>query len=265
VKLSEKWTRAVRANGSILCAGLDPAEPEQGRSPSLPKGASKVDWSIRFVEKIAPFCAAVKINRNYIKDLSRDETRRLVKKIHDHGMIAIDDSKLADIGDTNDSGFYHAAAEGFDAVTYAPFPGNVAEAAKQAHAHGVGLIVLVVMSNPEFEAIKNAKFGSKKGYEYFSEQVRSADADGVVLGAPSEKNRIREEELREVRSIVGDRLVLMPGIGAQGGEAGPLLRLFGDRVIANVGRAILYAPKPEDEARKMQQLLDGLRSKADVK
>ena len=51
-----------------------------------------------------------------------------MKEINDYahslGMLTIDDSKIADIGDTNDSAVYHAAKESFDFITYAPF-GNI--------------------------------------------------------------------------------------------------------------------------------------------
>ena len=75
--------------------------------------------------------------------------KSLIDAIHSYQMIAIDDSKLADIGETNDAGLYHASIEGYDFVTYAPFPANVAQASKQAIDRGIGLITLVLMSNPE--------------------------------------------------------------------------------------------------------------------
>ncbi|MBI4148123.1 orotidine 5'-phosphate decarboxylase [Candidatus Woesearchaeota archaeon] len=146
VSFAQKWKQTVELKNSILCAGLDPAEYGQ-RENSIPHGIDKHLWCMRFVLDVSPHCAAVKINRNYIKDFSREETKTLVQRTHNLGMLAIDDSKLVDIGETNDAGFYHAQEEGFDAVTYAPFPGNTQEAVKQAHAKGLGLIGLVLMSN----------------------------------------------------------------------------------------------------------------------
>ncbi|MBI2146115.1 orotidine 5'-phosphate decarboxylase [Candidatus Woesearchaeota archaeon] len=258
----KKWHETVATKDSILCAGLDPAEYGQRPDTSLPLGASKLEWCLDFVQKVAPYAAAVKPNRNYIKDLSRKETKELVSCIHELGMLAIDDSKLADIGETNESGFYHASQEGFDAVTYAPFPGNTREAVVQAHGKGLGLIALVLMSNPEFEVIKNSTIRGMKGYEYFALQVAEYGADAIVIGAPSEKNHLKDEEVRRVKEIVGERLVLMPGVGAQGGEAQYILNVFGDNVIANVGRAILYAHDPATEAAKYQSMLNDLRKRA---
>ncbi len=261
MSFAEKWKNAVEKKNSILCVGLDPAEYGQRPDYSLPQGVNKLEWCLGFVEKIAPFAAAVKPNRNYVKDLSRAELKTLVDCIHAKGMIAIDDSKLADIGETNDAGFYHARQEGYDAVTYAPFPGNTKEAVTQAHAKGLGLIALVLMSNPEFEVIKNATIRGLKGFEYFAVQAAEYGCDGIVVGAPSPSNHVKDEEVRRVREIVGERLVLMPGVGTQGGEAAAILSAFGDNVIANVGRAILYASDPAKKAEEYRNILNKLRSK----
>ena len=260
MSFAQQWKEIVDKKNSILCVGLDPAEYGQRSDQSLPQGASKLEWCLSFIEKIAPFAAAVKPNRNYVKDLSRAELKTIVDCIHAKGMLAIDDSKLADIGETNDAGFYHARQEGYDAVTYAPFPGNTKEATAQAHAKGLGLIALVLMSNPEFEVIKNSTMRGLKGFEYFAVQAAEYGCDGIVVGAPSQSNHVKDEEVRRVHEIVGERLVLMPGVGAQGGEAKYILSVFGDNVIANVGRAILYASDPAKQAEKYRDMLNTLRN-----
>src|SRR3989338_5826792 len=110
----EKWLHTTKDKSSILCVGMDPQENK------LPKGISKHRWCLRMVEQISPFTAAIKINRNMIKDWSASETQEVVKAIHDCDMLAIDDTKLADIGSSNEAGLRAAEWEGFDAVTYAP-------------------------------------------------------------------------------------------------------------------------------------------------
>jgi orotidine 5'-phosphate decarboxylase subfamily 2 len=258
---ADKWHAAVARKDSILCAGLDPADYWQAAENTLPEKVDKLAWCLDFIDKVAPYAAAVKPNRNFIKDFSQSEVRSIVDRIHSHGMVAIDDSKLADIGNTNDSGFYHADQEGYDAVTYAPFPGNIGEAAKQAHNRGLGLIPLVLMSNPEYKLMKNAQLGDKRLYEHVASEIATHNIDGMVIGAPSPSNHITDSEVRRVRELAGERLVLMPGIGAQGGDAKYILDVFGDNVIANVGRAVLYAKDPAAEAKKYRDMLNGLRKK----
>lgn len=242
-----KWKRAVAEKNSLLCVGVDPT----GTS-------NKVEWCLGIIRAVAPYAAAVKINRNYVKDLSRNDLKKLTDEIHSYKMLAIDDSKLVDIGSTNDAGFQHARAEGFDAVTYSPFAGNVAEAVGQAHTHGLGIIVLVLMSNPEYVMMKNAEINGKKAYIHFVEEARKYSADGIVVGAPSDKNHITLKEIKNVQKVV-DFCVLVPGIGAQGGDAKSLIEMFGDNTIVNVGRAIMFADDVGREARKYNEMINAMR------
>ena len=80
--------------------------------------------------------------------------------------MSIDDSKIADIGDTNDSAIYHAAKGAFDYITYAPFRGNIEAACEQSKKHNVGLITLALMSNPEYALIKNTTIDGEAPIKY---------------------------------------------------------------------------------------------------
>ena len=259
MNFAQQWHQAVQKKNSLLCIGLDPAEPEQRKQDTIPPGTSKLDWCLNIIEQVAPFAAAIKQNRKYIKDLSREQVKKITHKIHHHSMIAIIDSKITDIGETNDAALFHAQKEGFDAITFAPFAGNMEEAVAQAHERQLGLIALVLMSNSEFEVIKNATINGMKAYEFFATQVKEHDADGMVIGAPSSKNHITTNEVKRVKEIAGNKIVLMPGIGAQGGDAKEIIELFGDNTIANVGRAVIYAQNPAQEAEKYKRMLNKLR------
>lgn len=252
----EKWVETTLKKNSLLCVGLDPAEPGQRASGTIPENVSKMDWCADIIEKVAPYSAAIKINRNYVKDLSRDELKSLNDQIHHLGMLSIDDSKIADIGDTNSAGFYHAVKEGFDLITYAPFPGNIKEAAVSAKKHNIGLIALVLMSNPEYEVMKYAEFSGTQGYKYLANEVEKSDIEGVVIGAPSPKNHIKEEEISAVSNIINNKLVLVPGLGAQGGGVEYLVKTFGRNSIINVGRSIMFADDPREQAAHYQKLIN---------
>ncbi|HYX31503.1 MAG TPA: orotidine 5'-phosphate decarboxylase [Oligoflexus sp.] len=251
----QKWLQAAQRKNSLLCVGIDPAEAAQRHGHQMPEGVSKTEWTRHIIDAVAPYTAGIKLNRNYFKDITREDMRSLNDRIHEQGMISIDDSKLADIGDTNDAGIYHAKQEGFDAITYAPFPGNTLQAGSQAQAHGVGLIPLVLMSNPEYRLMKNALINGEPLYRFLAKQSAEAQADGIVIGAPSPGNHITLEEIADVARILPEALVLVPGIGAQGGDIAPILGLFGPRTIANVGRAIIYAKDPAQQARSYRDLI----------
>ena len=259
MNFKDKWLQAVDKKNSLLCVGIDPAEPSQRSKSCLPEGISKLDFCLKIIEDVAPYSAAIKPNRQYLRDFSRSQFQTLNEAIHHHGMVSIDDSKIADIGDTNDSAFYHSKEEGYDAITYAPFPGNIKQAIQHAQNRDLGIITLVLMSNPEYLNIKNSQISGTRGFEWVASQVKSVAGDGVVIGAPSETNHLNAEEIQRTHEILGETLVLVPGIGAQGGSLGPIVNLFKSLTIANVGRAIMYAPDPAEAAKSYHKMIQDLR------
>jgi len=284
----KNWLEAVDKKNSVLCAGLDPADFEMGRGgKGLPEGINKRDWAIKYVTAVAPFCAAIKPNFQYWKDEGDVKT---LKEIYDlakmEGLVVIDDSKLADIGSTNDAGIFYAAQRA-DAVTIAPYAGNMEEAKKMAEKRDIGAITMCIMSNPEYEREK-AKLVPVDESGYHRPDIKMVDGkpyvhryiqlahdahqygiDGIVIGAPSAKNHIEEKEISKVRSYVGDdMLVLLPGVGAQGGEADAIWKEFDRKnVIVNVGRSLMF-PNGSDStseeqaktAKQYQEMLNKLRA-----
>jgi len=285
----DKWLEAVEEKNSVLCAGLDPAVYEMGRGPKgLPEGVDKREWSLDYVRKVAPYSAALKPNIQYWKGEGDAEAlKEIIKEAHDLGMVVIEDSKLADIGSTNDAGFFYASKRNVDAITFSPFAGNIKEAAEQGHKRGIGVISMVLMSNPDYRREKNKLVNvSEEVEEYFKADIKwlekndgitpwvpqyiqlAHDAkkygiDGIVIGAPSKKNHITNEEIEAVRRYVGDdMLVLLPGVGHQGGEADVIWKYFDkDNVIVNVGRAMMFPKEgtPETTAKYYRDMLNELR------
>lgn len=284
----EKWLEIVDRKGSVLCAGLDPADFSMGRGEKgLPEGTDKRDWALRYVEAVAPNSAAVKPNFQYWKANGDTNILYEINTLAESlDMVVIDDSKLADIGSTNDAGIFYAA-ERADAVTFSPFAGNMEEAANQAHERGIGLISMCLMSNPEYEREKNKlveadpsdagsymtldfnfiqghERGFVKQYIQLAHDAKKFAVDGVVIGAPSTKNHISDEEIERVRHYVGnDMLILLPGVGAQGGEAEAIWKYFErDNVIVNVGRAMMFPNRsgstPEEQAETAREYRDML-------
>lgn len=242
MSFEEAWLSAVEVKSSILCAGLDPAVYEMGRGDEgLPQCIDKRSWALRYVEAVAPYCSCVKPNINYWKGRGDSEA---LDEIHDLayslGLAWIEDSKLADIGETNDAGMFYAKRGPNDAVTFSPFAGNMIEAAAQGRKIGIGVIPMCLMSNPEYERQKNRPIAVKDvndyrpqdvimhhdGVDYVRQYVKLAhDAEerkvtGVVIGAPSPKNHITAEEVQTASVYLSrDRLVLMPALGKQKGDA----------------------------------------------
>lgn len=292
--LREAWLEAVEKKNSILCAGIDPAETIMGRTDKgsgLPAGVNKKDWVLKYIEAVAPYAAAFKPNVRYF---GSEGDSSLLNEMgwlaQEKGMVFIQDSKEADIGETNDAGIFTAAKRGAHAVTLAPFAGNMEEASKQGRDRNIGLITMGLMSSPDYASVKNMwvevgkdvsayesrdlkEIDGKPHTRFYIKQVRDANRfglAGIVLGAPSSTNHITDEEVATVKRYSrADMLVLVPGIGAQGGEAAMLLKYFeATQLIANVGRALMFPdPRkaystPEDQAaaaKNYRDILNGLR------
>lgn len=279
----EKWIAAVDKKNSVVCAGLDPAEFEMDRpKESLPAGRDKKDWSLRYIEAVAPYSAAVKYNLQYWKSRKDSEALGEICDLAcSLGLVVIEDSKIADIGSTNDAGFFHTKKRS-DAVTLAPFAGNISESAGYAGKRNLGLISMCLMSNPEYLREKNklcevlqdtdayraqdtVQFGGStyvRQYVLLAQDSRKFGLDGIVIGAPSSKNHILASEIETARYYAGDALlVLMPGIGAQKGQGEIVWKHFGpEKVLANVGRGIMFpngvgsTPEQQAEAARQYQL-----------
>lgn len=251
----KKWAQATQRKSTLLCVGLDPTEFGQRENQTIPENFNKLEWCLNIVDQVFHYAAAIKINRNFIRDLSRAETKQLVDKIHNYGMVAIDDAKLSDLGSSNHAGLYQAKMEGFDAVTFSPFPGNTKEVASQAAKLDIGVIALVLMSNPEYEKIKTATIDGLPFYEFIAKEAVVNNIDGVVIGAISQSNHLRPEEINKVCNILKDQVVLVPGVGQQEGSADLHIELFGNRTIVNVGRSIVYTTSPNQSAKQYNSTL----------
>jgi orotidine-5'-phosphate decarboxylase len=283
----DKWLEAVVNKNSVLCAGLDPAEHDMGRGDEgLPEEVTKGDWAFNYVEAVAPYCAAIKANSQFWRrNVDRCTLKQITGLAHHLGMVVIEDAKLADRGPSNDAGLFSMSDIGIDATTYSPFAGNMAEASRQAMNRNIGIICMCLMSNPEYRMQKNrlVECGDSfveedvirigmithvKQYMYLAHEARVLSMDGIVIGAPSPENHITDEELERAHFYAGEELiVLMPGLGTQGGEAEKIWKYFAaENVIVNVGRDLMFPngskSTPEEQAEKAkhyQKMLNDLR------
>ncbi|MCX6815423.1 MAG: orotidine 5'-phosphate decarboxylase [Candidatus Aenigmarchaeota archaeon] len=292
------WLETVERKNSILCAGLDPADTEMKRGPeSLPAGVKKYDWTMKYIEMVAPYCAGLKFNINYWKGLTDIEhygeqegksdpeiLKKALNLARDRELVIIEDSKLPDIGATNDAGMYYA--ERADAVTVAPFAGNLGEMSEQAKKRNLGIITMCIMSNPEYEIEKNKLVpipeservgiypeidvisingqNYVKQYLWLAYKTKQFDVPGAVIGAPSAKNHVKEEEVQKASIYLKNKGILIPGIGKQGGEANILFKYFpSEDCIANVGRALMFPENGDQEAAAKYYfgMLNDLRAK----
>jgi orotidine-5'-phosphate decarboxylase len=242
----------ARRKGSALVVGLDPIPsrfPEELRD--LPQVRASLEFCRGILEAVEPYAAAIKLQAAYFERLGPPGMEVYGDLIADAtalGLPAIADVKRGDIGSV--AAAYaeaHLAVYGAACVTVNPFMGADAVAPfleeTRRQARGGGVFALVATSNPSAESIQAAthpplfEVSARLVAELGNGEGDYPDA-GAVVGAT------RPETGRRVRELLPDALFLVPGYGAQGGEASgirPLLDRRDAGVLVNSSRGVLYA------------------------
>lgn len=156
------------------------------------------------------------------------------------------DAKRADIGNTN-QGYVRSAFEicGADAITVNPYLGK--EALKPfLDQKNKGIIVLCRTSNPGAGEFQDLKMNGESLYQIVARKVaedwNSNGNCAIVVGATC------LEELEQVRKIIGCLPILIPGIGAQGGDVEKAVLSGGYEIIVNTSRGAIFASGGTDFA-----------------
>lgn len=251
---------AQRQNQSLLCVGLD---PDPARFPGAMKGdAGRIyDFCAAIVEATADAVIAFKPQIAYFAaHRAEDQLERLMKHMRAVApqVPVILDAKRGDIGSTAQQYAIEAFERyGADAVTLSPFMG-FDSVQPYLQYHGKGAFLLCRTSNPGGDDLQNQRLASVEGQPLLYEHVaRLAQGPwnlngqlGLVVGAtyPAEIERVRE--------LAPTLPLLIPGVGAQGGDAHATVRaghraqagVTSGPVIVNSSRAILYASGGDDFA-----------------
>jgi orotidine-5'-phosphate decarboxylase len=245
--------QAWNDHDSLVCVGLD---PEPAKFPAHLRGTPDAifDFCAAIVDATADLVCAFKPQIAHFAALRAEDTlERLIAHIHDRhpGVPVILDAKRGDIGSTAQ----HYATEAFeryraDAVTLNPYLGRDSIQPFLDRADK-GVILLCRTSNPGGADFQALDCGGQPLYLRVAETVaRDWNANGncaLVTGATW------PEELGKVRAVVGEMPLLVPGIGAQGGDVEAVLKhgatASGTGLMISSSRAILYAGQGENFAR----------------
>lgn len=241
----EKLNKIQQINNTRLCIGLDP------QIEKLPKPISKnIDGIFEFnkiiIETTAKFVSAYKLNLAFYEQYGPMGIEVLEKTLDiiPKSIITIADGKRADIGNTSKA-YAKAIYEHFkfDCATVNPFLGIDSIEPFFYYNHSLNF-VLIVTSNPGSADFQKLKIDEKYLYEIILERLLanfSVQNLGLVVGATN------EEEFQKVRKFASNNFILVPGIGAQGGNLKQILEINkSQRVLVNVGRDIIFASKDEN-------------------
>ena len=252
---------AERQNCSLLCVGLD---PEPSKFPAGMKGdASKIyDFCAQIVDATADLAISFKPQIAYFAaHRAEDQLEKLMAHMRRNAphVPVILDAKRGDIGATAEQYAIEAFERyGADAVTLSPFMGFDSVQPYLKH-HGKGAFLLCRTSNPGGDDLQNQRLASVDGQPLLYEHIAKLAQGpwnvngqlGLVVGATY------PAEIERVRSLAPTLPLLIPGVGAQGGDAVATIKA-GYRqsngattgaVIVSSSRAILYASSGPDFAQ----------------
>ena len=265
--LEKRWSE-----NTLVCIGLDPVYdrlPLKIRQDVSPEDALFA-FNRAIVDATADLVCAYKPNSAFYEALADSGMRALIKTVtyikqtYPHVPVILD-AKRADIGSTN-AGYVQAAFEaiGADAVTVHPYLGKEALAPFLTRKDK-GIIVLAKTSNPGSDEFQNLLVGERQEplYQVVARHVaqhwNTSGNCALVVGAtyPS--------ELQQVRAIVGDMPILIPGIGAQGGDLAATVTAGKDSrsqgMIISSSRDIIFASQNEDFAHAAREATKSLRDR----
>ena len=268
MKFKDKLIKAASINKSWLCVGLDP--DLQKMPDMLEKSPDGIRQFLKaIIDSTKDLVCAYKPNSAFYEQFGA-EGIALLKEIIDYipdNIPVILDAKRGDIGNT--SKMYAITAFeslGADAITVHPYMG-IDSVGPFLDYEDKGVFILCLTSNPSSGDFQKQVVGdSNMFYKLVAETAlkwNKNDNVGLVVGAT------RAEELKGVRKIAGEHVpILIPGVGAQGGDLEQSLLNGGNKsgqlAIINVSRSVLYPSKDNDYAEKSwteaQNLVSSIRS-----
>lgn len=242
-----------READSLLCVGLDPVLDK------LPEGIPRdamgaADFCIEIIRATQDIASSYKPNLPFYLSMGDDGARALrrVREAIPATIPMVLDCKVNDLGDTARAwasmAFDYLEA---DAIVTAPYMGEDA-LAPYFHREGKGVIVLVKTSNTGSDDLQNLEMASGKPlYMHVADRCKhwqnAYPADiGMVVGATY------PQQLAQVREHCPTQVILLPGLGAQGGDVEASVAagvdMHGGSLLCSSSRSILYASSGQDFA-----------------
>ena len=260
----------IRYKQSYLCVGLD---TDIRKIPShLHRAGDPIfEFNKQIIDATADYCVAYKPNLAFYEAHGTRGWESLQKTMEyvPKEFFTIADAKRGDIGNT--AGLYARAffeQMNFDALTVAPYMGSDS-VTPFLDFEDKWVILLALTSNTGSHDFQTLPL--KDGKPLFEQVIKTsqtwarADRMMYVVGAT------QASQLSRIRQLLSDHFLLVPGVGAQGGDLEEVSRAGLNRecgLLVNASRSIIYASNGEDfaqraaaEARNLQQQMAGLLEK----
>ena len=261
-----KYNNRADAVGSLLCVGLD-SDINQLPEQWIAQPAPQYVFNRHIIDLTVHSAAAYKFNMAFYEERGADGWRDLASSLQylhtNHpDVFTISDAKRADIG--NSSAAYARAIFdqlGFDAVTLNPFLGSDALQPFLDY-RDKACIILCRTSNKGSGEFQNQDVAGKKLWLRVAEIVAekwNCNDNCMLVAAATYPN-----EMAEIRASVGEMTLLVPGIGAQGGDIEAVIKAglnsSGKGLIINASRSIIFADDPASSAANLRDNINNFRS-----
>ena len=262
MNFTDKLLQAVQRNNSLLCLGLDP-------DPQLMPQVGIFEFNKAIIDATLDIICAYKPNLAFYEALGIEGLTALQKTIkYIPGNIpVIGDAKRSDIGHTARA-YAKALFEtlGFDAATVNPYLGYDSIEPFISYLDKA-IFILCRTSNPgalDFQAVSywSGRAGDEQQplFKLVAQKAKEWNKNnniGLVVGATY------PQELKELRQLCPEMTLLIPGIGAQGGDLNSAVRYGvdakGGKAIFSSSRQILYASRGGDFAQAARRAAEELR------
>ncbi|MDB6044100.1 MAG: pyrF [Gammaproteobacteria bacterium] len=264
--------RGWDASDSLVCVGLDP-EIERFPRHIADQASPIFQFNKAIIDATADLVCAYKPQfAHYAAYEAEDQLERTIEYIHRNypGIPVILDSKRGDVGNTAERYAIEAFERyGADAVTVSPYlGGDSLEPFLKYREKGV--IILCRTSNPGAGDLQDLEIAGRRLFHIVADLAASRwNSRGnclLVVGATYPR------ELAQVREIVGNMPLLVPGVGAQGGDVAQAVQngqtAAGAGLVISSSRGILYASSGEDFAtaarsatQKLREQINGSRAR----
>ncbi len=257
---NQKYQQRVKKINSLLCVGLDsdlakiPARFQTAAHPQFAFNKWIIDQTHSYVSAYKPNLAFYEARGASGWEELAMTMAYLQKNYPD--IFTIADAKRADIGNTNLQ-YVEAIFDqlNFDAITLHPYLGQEAIAPFLARKDKVS-IILCKTSNPGAGEIQDLVVAGQPLWLQIAQKVATDWNHNqncmLVVGATY------SEDLAKIRQIVGEMTLLIPGIGAQGGDLQAILKAGLNQqktgLIISSSRQIIFADQPAKEAKDLRDL-----------
>ncbi|MFM6951561.1 MAG: orotidine-5'-phosphate decarboxylase [Bacteroidota bacterium] len=243
----QELIQQIRLKQSYLCTGLD-TQIEKLPSVLSKNGQGLVDFNRHIIDATSPYSVAYKINTAFYEQYGKAGWEWMEETLNHlpNDTLKIADAKRGDIGNTSSmyaKAFFDTLP--FDAITVAPYMGEDS-LRPFLEFENKWVICLALTSNAGHADFQLGEYEGKKLYERVIETVckwGNEEKLMFVVGAT------RAQLVQEIRAMIPNHFLLVPGVGAQGGSLQDITKAAANEdvgLLVNSSRGILYASSGED-------------------